>query len=191
MHPLISEIQLTGGNGSTNNDFIELYNPTDTSFDLAAAGYRLVKRTASTASDTPIVIWNASTTPGIIPAHGFYLWANSSYTSISVTPNAVSSDTIANDNGIALRQGPNNTGTIIDSVAWGSAANGFTEGTNISAVLTAHQSYERKMWQGTSCFTAQGVGEFLGNGCDTDDNNLNFEVRPLSNPQNTSSAIEP
>ena len=34
-------------------------------------------------------------------------------------------ETLSNDNGVAIRLGPNDTGTIVDSVAWGKAQNIF------------------------------------------------------------------
>jgi hypothetical protein len=60
-----------------NNDFVELYNPTDYDFDLAEAGFRLER--AKTAADPSLVmrIGNASDGlyPGgtIIKAKGYYL----------------------------------------------------------------------------------------------------------------------
>src|SRR3989338_11602899 len=79
---LISEVQITGGSGKTANDFIELYNPTGASFNLK--GYRLVKRTKTGAADTSIKSW---TTDTFIAGNGYYLWANSGYADIAVTPN--------------------------------------------------------------------------------------------------------
>jgi hypothetical protein len=70
-------------------------------------GYRLVKRAQNGTSDTLIKSW---TTDIFIPAYGFYLWANSSFTDISVTPDSTTSETLSDDNGIAIRLGPNDTG---------------------------------------------------------------------------------
>ncbi len=118
----ISQIQITGGTGHTTDDFIELYNQSDTSFNLK--GYRLVKRTASAGSlDSLIKSWTDDT---IIPARGFYLWANSSYSAIPIAPDSATSASIADNNGVAIRLGASDSGEIIDSVAWGSALNGFT-----------------------------------------------------------------
>ncbi len=122
-HLLINQIQITGGPGMTTNDFVEIYNPTLVDIDLD--GHRLVKRTQSGTSDTLIKSWTSQT---IIPAGGHYLWANSNFTNIATAPDSTSSATISDDNGIALRQGPSDTGTIIDSVAWGAVSNIFVEG---------------------------------------------------------------
>lgn len=182
-HIVISEIQLAAS--STTDDFIELYNPTDMPINLD--GYRLVRR-ALLFSDVPIKAFSASNT---IPARGYYLWANSGYTNIAVQPDATTTAALANNNGIALRFGPENTGTIIDSVAWGTSNHGFGEGMNLAGGLLAGQSYERNLWQGITCFSPQGVGELLGNGCDRNNNSWDFEVRSASNPQNSLSASEP
>lgn len=118
---IISQVQITGGSGHTSDDFIELYNPTEAAINLN--GLRLVKRTASGSTDTSIKSWTADI---LVPAHDYFLWANSGFAGISLTPDATTTATIANDNGIALRQGPEDTGTILDSVAWGTSNNGFT-----------------------------------------------------------------
>lgn len=183
-HILISEIQMSGGPGATTDDFIEIYNPTDTPFNLN--GHRLVKRTANGASDSSLKSWTSDT---FVPARGFYLWANSSYSGISATPDVTTSASIAANNGIAIRFGAEDTGTIIDSVAWGTASNGFGEGTLLGDVPEL-QSFERKAWNG-SCLSAIGSGEFLGNGCDMGDNATDFEVRTTAMPQNSASALEP
>lgn len=116
----ISQIQITGGEGRTKEDFIELFNSADQPFNLK--GFRLVKRTEKGTSDVSIKSW---TDDVIIPPRGFYLWANSAFTGIVVTPDVKTSATISNDNGVAIRKGPEDTGEIIDSVSWGKAENGF------------------------------------------------------------------
>ncbi len=185
-HLVISEVQITGGPGQTKNDFIELYNPTANPMNLA--GHRLVKRTAGATSDDLIKSWDADT---FVPAYGFYLWANSEYVSIPAVPDATSADFISENNGIALRLGASNTGTIIDSVAWGAVTNGFGEGTLLPGGLAPGASYERRAWENGNCVSAQGSGANLGNGCDSNSNAPDFEVRPVSNPQNSQSSSEP
>lgn len=117
---IISAIQITGGTGHTQEDFVEFYNPTDLPFDLN--GHRLVKRTAAGTTDTLLNAWSE---PTVVLPHRFYLWANSSFATILKMPDASSTATLADNNGIALRQGLENLGEIIDVVAWGSTANGF------------------------------------------------------------------
>lgn len=176
-HLVISEVQITGGPGKTTNDFIELYNPTESAINLN--GYRLVKRTKTGTSDILIKSW---TDDIFVPAHGFYLWANSGYVDIPVMPDASTTASIADDNGIALRFGPNDTGEIIDSLAWGDCQNIFAE-KNTTSTLPANpgfnQSLERK------------PGGESGNGQDTNDNYNDFFFQDLPHPQNSQSPVKP
>ena len=137
-HLVISQIQITGGPGKTTEDFVEIKNPTETDIDLN--GKRLVKRTKTGTTDTLIKSWTSAT---IIKAHSYYLWANSSYAGIAMPPDVATTGTLAEDNGIALREGQNDVGVIIDSVAWGEAANIFVESAPFATNPAANQSLER------------------------------------------------
>jgi hypothetical protein len=116
----ISQIQITGGAGHTGDDFIELFNPNPQPVNLK--GYRLVKRTAAGTADTLIKSWTSDT---FIPGYSFYLWASSAYASLPCTADVLTSGTLADDNGIAIRFGSSDTGQIIDSAAWGKAGGAF------------------------------------------------------------------
>ncbi len=161
-HLVINQIQITGGSGKTTSDFIEIFNPTENDIDLK--GMRLVKRTQTATTDTSIKSWTTST---IIKSNGYYLWASSGFTDI-VTPDLITSDTLANDNGLALRLGALDTGTIIDSVAWGSGPSAFLEGSVFLPNPPANQSLLRQ-------------------GDDTDSNATDFIIT-ASNPHNSLSA---
>lgn len=167
-HLLITQVQITGGSGKTTNDFIEIYNPTSADIDLK--GIRLVKRTKTGVSDTLIKSW---TSPTIIKSKRFYLWANSSYGDITTPPDVTTTVSIADDNGVALRSGPNDIGVIIDSVAWGQAANIFIEGTIFENNPTASQSLERNF-----------VDE-VGGVIDTDNNASDFFLQTNPHPRNS------
>lgn len=136
---LISEIQITGGTGKSNNDFIEIYNPNSARVNLN--GYRLVKRTKTGTADSSIKSW---TSDAYIPARGYYLWANSDYGTISAVPDVTTSATISNDSGIAIRYGSEDAGVVIDSVSWGSAVNSFTESQSFAENPIANQSISRR-----------------------------------------------
>lgn len=122
----ISQVQITGGTGKTDNDFIELYNPSDSPFNLK--GFRLVKRTANGTTDTSI---KSFTSDIYVPAKGYFLWANSNFIGLLALADATTTGTLSNDNGIALRQGSSDTGTIIDSISWGNTSNIFK---NVSSI---------------------------------------------------------
>ncbi len=123
-HLVISAVQITGGDGKTGHDFVELYNPTGQ--DINLKGYRLVKRTKTGASDSSIKSW---TDDVFIKAHGWRLWASSSEEGYNTAIGAddATKQTLAADNGIAIRLGAADTGEIIDSAAWGAAENIFKE----------------------------------------------------------------
>lgn len=168
---LITEIQITGGPGKTEYDFIELYNPNN--YQINLNGYRLVKRTKTGTDDTGIKSW---TTDVFIPANSYYLWANSGYTDISVTPDVTTSAAVSDDNGVAIRFGAENTGTIIDGVGWGNAQNTFIEGQVFSANPGDNQSIQRKFQSGAYI--------------DTGDNAQDFEIQNCPNPKSQSQTCQ-
>ena len=182
-HVVVSEVQLTGGTGKTEEDFIELYNPTNQIVDLS--GWKLKKRT-KTGSEGPLGTFDSGLT---IPARGFFLWANSKDGFADrIGADIARSYSVAANNSIALLDVAD---TVIDAVAWGSdLVNPFVEGSSLTAALEANQSYERKAWNG-GCVSAQDVGELLGNGCDTGNNGNDFSVRPVSSPQRSNGSPEP
>lgn len=185
-HVVISEAQ-TGRTGATTNDFIELYNPTPSAINLK--GLRLVRRAQTATTDTTIKSW---TTDTFIPANGFYLWANSGYSAIAVAPDTTTTSTIADNNSIALRQGPENTGTIIDGLAWGSGhVASIGERTPLQNI-SPDKSLERKA-NALSTQASMGIGgldELKGNAWDTDDNSADFVLSANSQPQNSLSLPE-
>jgi methionine-rich copper-binding protein CopC len=106
---LISEIR-TSGPGGAGDDFVELYNNSDTPLTIAASdasgGYGLFKMGA-TCNDTPVLI---GTIPNgtVIPARGHYLFVGSQYslanyggTGAAAGDQTLSSD-IENDRNVAI-----------------------------------------------------------------------------------------
>src|SRR3989344_3294400 len=174
-HLVISQVQITGGAGLTTNDFVEIYNPTSADIDLK--GMRLVKRTKTGTSDTLLKSWTDS---AIVHAHGFYLWANSSFTDIEAVRDVTTSGSIADDNAVAIRNGPNDTGAIIDSVAWGMANNVFVEAATFAGLTStdANKSMERM------------PGGDAGSGTDTNNNSLDF-LKEDSHPRNSQTPATP
>ena len=165
---VISQFQVAGG--TANDEFIELHNTSASNFDLN--GYRLVYRSASGVNDVLFMEWNTST---IIPPGGYYLIASTSYDGDvtpdrTYNPSTCSCSMAAAGGGLAIRQGALNTGTIIDSVGYGSATNAFIE-TAVTAAPPANASRSR-----------------ANNGCQDTDNNANdFSATSPSEPRNSSS----
>lgn len=185
-HIVISEVQIATAEASTS-DFIELYNPTSSS--IALTGHRLVKRTGS-SSDTGIKVFDSS---DIIPAKGFYLWASSDggY-SDQIGANVSTAENITANNSIALRNGPENSGPIIDAVGWGTPTDitPLTESPAFSTNPPDGQSIERKALSSSDATSMSGVDVGKGNGYDTNNNSTDFILRPTSQPQNSSSLTE-
>lgn len=173
---VISQFQVAGATAA--DEFVEIHNVGTTSFDLN--GHRLVYRSAAGATDVNLVAWTTST---VIPAGGYYLVAAAlsgttpaGYDDV-VTPDATfthggTGALAAAGGGLALRSGAANTGTIIDSVGFGTATNAFVE----SIVTTAPAANASKARQALGCQ-------------DTDNNANDFETVNPSTPRNTASPL--
>ncbi|MBI2448446.1 lamin tail domain-containing protein [Candidatus Microgenomates bacterium] len=173
---VISEVQIAGV--ATDDDFVEIYNPTVG--DVNLDGYRLSKQ-SSTGTEYTVKTFSAS---NIIPAFGYFLWANSSYTTISPAPDETSSQTLAANNGLALQKF-NSTSELwenISMVGWGNGFGGnFFEGTTYPNSPAASESIERLPGETDSL---KGNGEYTGT------NSADFSLRASAQPQNSASAIE-
>lgn len=171
-HLVVSQFQTGGdGPGTFNDEFIEIHNIGAAPVDLN--GYRLVYRSSSGVNDVAFVNW---TTSVVIPAGGYYLIASTSYNAspapnITYDPNSCQCSMGGAGGGLAIRNGPLNTGAIIDSVAWGNATNIFREGA-ATAAPSANNSQSRLLL-----------------GCQDTDNNVNdFAATIPSVPRNASSS---
>ncbi len=182
-HVVISEIQVRGISDA-DDEFVELYNPTGSSIDLA--GWKLTKRTETATSDANLV----ASISGTIPAHGFFLiTSQDSLASGSADKIYSTSGRIAADNSVLLYEKGN--AVPVDLVGMGAA--NTNESSAAAAIPPNGGSIERKALS-SSTADSMGIGgadEFAGNGEDTDHNFNDFVTRTASQPQNSQSSIEP
>jgi hypothetical protein len=185
---VISELR-TSGPGGLGDDFVELYNNTDTPLTVtasdASAGYGLFKK-GTDCNSTPVLI---ATIPNgtVIPARGHYLLVGSQYslanyggTGAAAGDQTLTSD-IESDAGVALFTTSNvlniSTADRLDAVGFGNNTGGvcdlLREGSTLPPVsgTTADHSFFRK-----ECDFQAGVGcTVQGTPKDTNDNSSDFE----------------
>ena len=169
---VINEVYGGGGNGGSlyKNDFIELYNNSNTPFNLAGWSVQYASSTGTSWATTPLT--------GSIPAHGYYLIQQAAGTTGGTadlpTPDAIGSIAMAAASGKVIlvntttaQTGANPTGSsIVDKVGYGSA-NGF-EGTGPAPLLTNTTSDQRTP---------------IGN--DSNDNSSDFTSQSTQTPKNS------
>lgn len=171
---VISQFQ-AGSTTNANDEFIEIHNIGPNPVDLS--GHRLVYRSSSGSSDVgPLAVWTTTT---ILQPGQFYLIASTSYSGgvapdYTYDPQTCLCSLSASAGGLAIRQGDQNTGTIIDSVGWGSATNIFFEGTRTTAPPNSSSKARDE------------------NGCkDTDNNAADFITLTPSAARNSSTSPVP
>ena len=164
-HLVISEIQFSG-DGGANDEFIEIYNPTDNPVDISTWSIQ-----RETATESPSFTKKNFVALAVVPAHGYYLIAHTSYNGSVSADMSHSSFTLTStgatiflvNDQVLLTTG--NEGTIIDKVAIGASALN-AEGTPFPTIPEAEQSIER-------------VGD------DTNNNSSDFILQTNPNPQNS------
>ncbi len=166
-HPVISEIKIAGE--TAKDEFIELYNPTDKEIDLS--GWKLKRKTAS-GNEYPLVSSFPEGTK--IPPFSFFLITHPEGYKGEVQPDLTYSSasySVASNNTIILY---NNEEEIIDKVGMGEAADYET---NPTLNPEENKSIERKPGE---------LDPEKGNGIDTDNNEADFLLREIPEPQNSS-----
>jgi hypothetical protein len=170
-HIVISELRSRGPAGASD-EFIELFNPTDSSVNIG--NWKVLRSNSAGTTNLQVII-----TAGTILTSGqHYLVANGAAGGYSGSVAADQTYTVGftDDGGIGLLL-PNNT--IVDQVGM-SAGSTFKEGTTLTPMTaaqgTAGNSYKR-----------------ASSGCqDTDNNAADFTLSTPSDPQNhTTSAATP
>jgi hypothetical protein len=180
-HVVISEIQV-GGTGNADDEFIELYNPTDSTVNLS--DWRITRKTSGGSQSTLV-----NSMVGTIAPHKYFLVAHPEFNgglTIDQEYSATSSGLAANNTVLLYSDAGV---TIVDKVGMGSA-------TDVEASASANPiidgSIERKALASSTIETMGNGGsdETAGNGEDTDNNFNDFLVQTASNPQNSSSPSE-
>jgi hypothetical protein len=116
---LVNEVS-TGTTGAAGDEFVELVNADTSVADIG--GYKLVYRSAAGTSDVSLATIPDGTT---LPAGGRYLLGGSAYAGAHAADQPFSFGLAATGGGVGVRA-PD--GTLLDSVAWGTATNAFVEG---------------------------------------------------------------
>jgi hypothetical protein len=188
-HLVISEVQVAGADAG--DEFIELYNPTESEVDLSDWSVQYLSGTATTTGNVSKKNFEAGNK---VPAKGFFLIArglngsNADGYAGSVTPDLThrtfSMSGASSGAKIFLVKNQEKVDSFDDSDIVDKLDYSFS-------VPAAGQSLERKTVENNNCVSAVGSGEFLGNGCDTDSGQNDFETRTTPNPQNTQSLPEP
>lgn len=179
-HVVISEVQI-GATGFSTDEFIELYNPTDTSVEIT--GWQLIKRTASGGA-FPLVDALPAVT---IPAHAYFLVAHPTGYRSAVVPDTryTTTNSLSADNSVELV----NAFGIVDLVGWGTATHLESAAASTPGL---GKSIERKALSSSTKETMgeDGADSFRGNGEDTDHNDVDWVSRDLPEPQNLGSELE-
>jgi uncharacterized protein YjdB len=121
--PLVVNEVRTGTSSSASNEFIEIFNPCPLgTAPVALAGHRLLYRSAAGTSDTQLYSFGSSA--ATIAPRGYFVFGGSAYSGDVPANVNFASGLAAAGGGVAL---VNTAGTILDSVAWGTATNTFIE----------------------------------------------------------------
>jgi len=168
-HLVISEIFYNAVGSDSGKEFVELYNPTGA--DVNLDNYSLQLQTGTDTPNSLVKIGSKPEDNKIIKAKGFFLVGLNGYTG---TADAKRSASLTNSF----------SETILLN-----ADSGEVDRASYSGAEAEGSSLERRAYA-ESCQSATGSGEYLGNGCDTD-NVSDWEIRPTPNPQATGNLLEP
>jgi len=184
-HIVVSEIQIGGDTeeAASNDEFVEIYNPTNSNVDLS--NWELLKKTSAGTEFTQI-----ATLSGIIKPGEYLLIAHEEYNGTTSADIIYNNNSVASNNTLLLRD---NSGVEVDKVGMGTAQD--FEGMGTASSPGNNRSIERKAFTDSTPadMAPEGIHENSGNSEDSDNNNLDFVLRPTAagaNPQNSQSPIE-
>lgn len=153
----ISEVQLSGGEGKTDNDFVEIFN--SSTQDVSLDGWRLSKKTESGKEYSLRVFPNGMH----IAAGKFFVWANSKDGfSGSLSADVASTATIAEDNTILLCHDVCiDADNVVDKIGIGSKS--YEYETSPAFVPMGGRSVARKFNGGTIIDADDNASDFVLN----------------------------
>lgn len=180
-HAVISEVQI-GSAGLSNDEFVELYNPTSSAIDIS--GWTVSRKTAAGTEHELLATIPATTEIG---AHMYYLIAHSEYDGGVVEDLMYTEDgALANNNSIYIKDASSN---VIDKLGLGTSNDPETSS---KGNPSTGSSVERKAnSDSTAESMTTGADVSAGNGEDSNDNSADFVNRTTPDPQNSDSSAEP
>ncbi|HPW34408.1 MAG TPA: lamin tail domain-containing protein [Candidatus Paceibacterota bacterium] len=189
-HLVISEMQPSGD--LSNDEFIEIYNPTQNPILLDNYSIQYLSGRATSTQNA----YKKNFPDGlIVKPLGFFLLANGQgkYASLADMTYSFSLSGISAGGIVILSKGTTVVADmaspfIVDYLAYGEPS---IASVTKAAIPSAGNSLERKANRGSFCSTAILAGEFLGNGCDINDNSIDFEIRNSPRPQGAVNLPEP
>jgi hypothetical protein len=189
-HVVISEFS-GGTTASSTDEFVELYNPTNSDVDLSNWQVSYKSATGS-AYGAPVTIPAGK----VIRAHGYFLLGGATYSGAAAKDVGYTFDASASTTAgghIRVQQLVGGTYVDVDVLGWGTANTPEGGAGNAAPFHPASGgSLERKAVS-TSTSTSMallGTDATRGNGQDTDNNKNDFVTRAARQPQNSSSPLE-
>lgn len=165
---LISEIMPGAGTGVSDQEFIELYNPTNSNVDIT--DWSLEKKVSSDSSTVQVLVDSFGT--DLIEEDQYFLIASEEYKGLLADQVYSSGNRLAYEDDVVILK--DSEGKIVDQVGYLSSPRG--------------SSFERHAVVEGSCVIPDGENEYKGNGCTVEQN---FIIRDNPVPQNSNSLPEP
>ncbi len=177
-HIVISQIQIAGTAGA-NDEFVELYNPTDTNIDLT--GWRLSKKTATGTTYQHLI----TSMTGSIAPNSYLLIAHPSSTVVPTADKLYSSTNVSLTANNTIYLFSDAGITLVDKVGIGTATDFET------APFPQNPDIQQSLLRKVSVFSLEqtvmhGGSEYnYGNSYDTDNNATDFLLLTTSQPKNS------